>query len=97
MLWHTILQIEALEQELIPPYLKVKMRSGEYFEGDLYRLRLVGDEENTVELALSNVYYSPSLDKGNIPSPSDLSPLTEQIILLKSTDILWLARNDILR
>jgi hypothetical protein len=41
-------------------------------------------------LALRNVSYAPS----GSPSPA-LQPLTNQIILLKSPDILWLARNDI--
>jgi hypothetical protein len=90
LLWHTILQIEPLRLNLIPPRLTIQMRSGERFEGDLHWMRLVGDEENTVELALRNVSYAPS----GSPSPA-LQPLTNQIILLKSPDILWLARNDI--
>lgn len=92
VLWHTILQIEALQLDLIPPHLTIKMRSGEYFEGDLYRMRLVGDEENTVELALRNVYYSPvAPQNGDKPG---LKSLASQVVLLKSTDILWLTRND---
>ena len=94
LLWHTILQIEALRLDLIPPHLAIKMRNGEYFEGDLYRMRLVGDEENTIELALRNVYHSPSVSGS---SPPNLQPLTNQVVLLRSSDILWLTRNDILR
>jgi hypothetical protein len=98
LLWHSILQIEPLQLDLIPPQLKVQLRSGEYFEGDLYQMRLVGDEENTVELALRNVSrrsIPPGYEgKADIPAP-DLEPLPNQIILLKSTDILWLTRNDI--
>jgi hypothetical protein len=100
LLWHTILQIEPLQLDLIPPQLKVQLRSGEYFEGDLYQMRLVGDEENTVELALRNVSRRSTLPgyegEADIPAP-DLEPLPNQIILLKSTDILWLTRNDIPR
>jgi hypothetical protein len=95
LLWHTILQIEALQLDLIPPHLTVKMRSGEYFEGDLYRMRMVGDEENTVELALQNVYYSPTAPPNG--GTQSLKSLASQIVLLKSTDILWLTRNDIPR
>jgi hypothetical protein len=91
LLWHTVLQIEPLELDLIPPHLSIKMRSGEYFEGNLYRLRLVGDEENTVELALSNVFHRDA--NGN--QAHELRPLSNQILLLRSSDILWLARSDI--
>lgn len=99
LLWHTILQVEPLKLNLIPPHLHVQMRSGEYFEGDLHSMRLVGDEENTVELALRNVSRrsmpaSSSRNRTNLSAP-DLQPLSNQVILLKSTDILWLTRDDI--
>jgi hypothetical protein len=99
LLWHTILQVEPLQLNLIPPRLVIHMRSGEYFEGDLHSMRLVGDEENTVELALRNVLYRPTapLRSKSHTSAPDLQPLSNQVILLKSTDILWLARNDISR
>jgi hypothetical protein len=100
LLWHTMLQIEPLQKELIPPYLGVQMRSGEYFEGDLYQMCLVRDADNTVELALRNVSCrntSPD-HKGEADIPvSDLEPLPNQVILLKSTDILWLTRNEVPR
>jgi hypothetical protein len=100
LLWHTILQIEPLQLDLIPPQLKVQLRSGEYFEGDLYQMRLVGDEENTVELALRNISRRstpPSYEgEADIPAP-DLERLPGQVILLKSTDILWLTRHYIPR
>ena len=90
LLWHTMLQIEPLRLDLIPPHLVIQMRSGERFEGELYRMRLVGDEENTVELALRNASYAP-VDS----SSQQAQPLTNQVVLLKSPDILWLTRNDI--
>ncbi|MDX1522038.1 MAG: DUF6338 family protein [Anaerolineae bacterium] len=93
LLWHTVLQIEPLLLDLIPPHLHIQMRSGEYFEGDLDRMRLVGDEENTVELALRNIFHRPA-PTVETPSP-DLAALPNQVILLKSTDILWVTRNDI--
>lgn len=89
LLWHTVLQIEPLQQDLIPPHLKVQMRNGEFFAGDLYQLRLVGDEENTVELALRNVRHRPAGQPEN-----NLRPLENQIVLLKSADVLWLSRNE---
>jgi hypothetical protein len=98
LLWHTILQVEPLELNLIPPHLTVHMRSGEYFEGDLSHLRLVGDEENTVELALRNVIHSHAApgapQKADVPPPQP-RPLPNQVVLLKSSDILWLSRKDI--
>jgi hypothetical protein len=100
LLWHIMLQIEPLQLDLIPPHLTIRLRNGEYFEGDLYQMRLVGDEENTVELALRNVLRRSSTPdyegKADI-SPPDLERLSNQVILLKSTDILWLTRNDIPR
>ena len=99
LLWHTVLQVEPLTLNLIPPHLFIQLRNGEYFEGDLHSLRLVGDEDNTVELALRNVFHRaipPAPTKGKAHTlSSDLQPLLNQVILLKSTDILWLSRNDI--
>lgn len=91
LMWHTILQIEPLELDLIPPRLHIQMRSGEFFKGDLYQMRLVGDEENTVELALRNVFYRrqpAAIETDGFQS------LAQQTVLLKSNDILWLTRND---
>ena len=97
LLWHTMLQIEPLRLNLIPPRLAIQLRNGEYFEGDLYRMRLVGDEENTVELALRSVYHRTMTQKqGGDDSPlQEMRSLTNQVLLLKSSDILWLTRNDI--
>jgi hypothetical protein len=100
LLWHTMLQIEPLQKDLLPPYLSIQMRSGEYFEGDLHQMRLVGDEENTVELALRNASRRPIppdfTGEADIPV-IDLEPMPNQVILLKSTDILWLTRNEVPR
>lgn len=98
LLWHTILQIEPLGLDLIPPKVSVQMRNGEFFKGDLHQMRLVGDEENTVELALRNVYHSqtPITTTEDDGSPDNsLRPFPNQVVLLKSNDILWLARNDV--
>ena len=98
LLWHTMLQIEPLQKELIPPYLCIQMRSGEYFEGDLYQMRLVGDADNTVEIALRNAAHrgTPPDAEGEADMPiTNLEPLPNQVILLKSTDILWLTRNEV--
>lgn len=97
LLWHTMLQVEPLELNLIPPHLTVRMRTGEYFEGDLSHMRLTGDEENTVELALRNVTYSTSLPSLAELTTGQVYPLPNQVLLLKSTDILWLSRKDIPR
>ncbi len=97
LLWHTMLQIEPFQQDLIPPYLTVQLRSGEYLEGELYRMRLVGDADNTVELALRNISRraAPPKETGQAKkNVSNLEPLPNQVILLKSTDILWITRNE---
>jgi hypothetical protein len=97
LLWHTMLQVEPLNLNLIPPHLTIQMRSGEYFEGDLASMRIVGDEENTIELALRNVFRRATRPGPDGGSHSALKPLPNQVVLLKSTDILWLSRNDIQR
>jgi hypothetical protein len=100
LLWHTVLQVEPLELNLLPPHVTIHMRNGEYFEGDLSSLRLVGDEENTIELALRQVIHSPAAPDGVENKDAALPGqyfLTDQVVLLKSTDILWLSRNDIPR
>ncbi|RMF02918.1 MAG: hypothetical protein D6768_07110, partial [Chloroflexi bacterium] len=93
LLWHTILVAEPLKRNLMPPRLKIKLRSGEFFKGDLHSLRIVGDEENSVELALRNVVYRPAPgdSSAEIAGPRSLA---DQVVLLKSSDILWLARNE---
>ncbi len=99
LLWHTILQVEPLRLNLIPPHLAIQMRNGEYFEGDLASMRLVGDEENTVELALRNVAHSPAPPRPAEPGTAspELALLPNQVVLLKSSDVLWLSRNDLPR
>lgn len=94
LLWHTVLVAEPLNRNLMPPHLQIMLRTGEFFKGDLHRLRIVGDEENSVELALRNVSYHPA--GGGEPSAENTGPqsLAEQVVLLKSNDILWLARNE---
>ena len=97
LLWHTILQIEPLHADLIPPRLNIKMRTGEFFKGDLYQMRLVGDEENSVELALRNVAYHANAAIDQNYSDEALTPLDQQTVLLKSNDILWLTREDTIK
>ena len=95
LLWHSMLQIEPLERNLIPPRLKVQLRSGEFFTGDLYQMRLVGDEENTVELALRNVQYQKNGEAVVSTDDNDsLKAFKDQVVLLKSSDVLWLSRNE---
>ncbi|HMR67530.1 MAG TPA: DUF6338 family protein [Anaerolineae bacterium] len=99
LMWHTILQIEPYEFNLLPPHVHIQMRNGEYFEGSLYQMQLVGDEANTIEIALRNVYHSPKPPEpveGEAGTPHQkLRLLPDQVVLLKSTDILWLTRSEL--
>ena len=99
LLWHTILQVEPLKLNLIPPHVTIQMRNGEYFEGNLSSMRMVGDTDNTVELALRDVFHSNTppdrLGEEETAAAEELDFLPNQVVLLKSTDILWLSRNDI--
>ena len=61
-------------------------------------MRLVGDADNTVEIALRNAAHrgTPPDAEGEADMPiTNLEPLPNQVILLKSTDILWLTRNEV--
>ena len=88
LLWYIILQQEALKKGILAPKITVRMRNGDTFEGFLNRLKLVGDEENTIELAMTEVRCYPSTGAA---SPISLK---NQIVLLQSKDILWLSRAD---
>jgi hypothetical protein len=87
-LWYTILQQEALQKGILTPKMTIRLRNGDTFEGYLNRLKLVGDEENTIELAITDVRCYPA---SNTATPILLE---DQIVLLQSKDILWLSRTD---
>ncbi|RME46351.1 MAG: hypothetical protein D6796_09155 [Caldilineae bacterium] len=90
LLWHVVLQDEPLRKGYLYPRVSLRMRNGDHFEGRLNRLKLVGDEANTIELALTDVSYRPA--GASITAP--LTPLASGTLLLRSTDILWLNRMD---
>jgi len=87
LLWYTILQQEALQKGILRPKLTVHLRNGDRFEGYLNRLKLVGDEDNSIELAITEASCYPAAGSSPII-------LTDQIVLLQSKDILWLSRID---
>lgn len=89
LLWYTILQQEALQKGILTPRMTIRLRNGDTFEGYLNRLKLVGDEENTIELAITDVCCYPASDS------TTAVPMEDQIVLLQSKDILWLSRTDI--
>ena len=65
LLWYTILQQEALQKGILTPRMTIRLRNGDTFEGYLNRLKLVGDEENTIELAITDVCCYPAFQYGN--------------------------------
>ena len=90
LLWHIVLQDEPLRKGYLYPWVSLRMRNGDHFEGRLNRMKLVGDEANTIELALTDVAYRPA----DAPPTVPLKPLAKGTLLLRSTDILWLSRID---
>jgi hypothetical protein len=98
LLWHIVLQEEPIQRGIFPPRLITWLRSGERFEGNLVTLRLCGDEANTIELALEDVSYTPTVKAVVRPSevskPPESEELPSQKVLLRSSDILWLSRVD---
>lgn len=87
LLWYTILQQEALQRGILHPKITVHLRNGDVFEGFLNRLKLVGDEDNTIELAITQASCLPAAGTSAVS-------LANQIVLLQSKDILWLSRVD---
>lgn len=91
LLWHQMLQDEPLKRGFPHPRVNIRLRNGDHFRGRLSRLKLVGDEANSIELALTDVYYRPLKDEATGVQPT---ALTNQTVLLQSKDILWLSRAD---
>lgn len=89
LLWHTVLQDVPLKKGIMNPKVSIRLRNGDHFKGNLNRLKLVGDEENTIELAITDVdYHSEKETSGKS------TMLHGQTVLLNSKDILWLSRAD---
>jgi len=86
------LEEEPLERGVLWPKVNLRLRNGDHFEGRLNHLKLVGDEDNTIELALTDVSHRP----GSAHAAADLTPLPNQTLLIQSKDILWLTRADAL-
>jgi hypothetical protein len=83
-LWHRMLVEEPEKFAISPVWLTVRLRNGEEYTGALGSFVWIGDKENTIEIALEKVVYTkPGARKIELP---------ERRLLLKSSDILWLAR-----
>ena len=83
-LWHRMLVEEPGKLVISPVWLTVRLRNGEEYTGALSSCVWIGDRENTIEIALEKVVYTkPGARKIELP---------ERRLLLKSSDILWLAR-----
>jgi hypothetical protein len=97
LLWYSTLVEEPLRSEVGRPRLVVRLRNGESFEGDLVELRLSADEPNFIELALEKVVFQASeTDSSRSASAKGSKPkqLLHHRVLLRSADILWIARLD---
>jgi hypothetical protein len=73
------------------------LRSGECFEGNLVELRLSAEESNIIELALDDVIFKPKhlvSEQNSTELSSKKILLPNHRVLLRSADILWLARID---
>ena len=88
LFWQVILQGEALKKGVFPPNVTIRMRDGDTFKGQLNRLKLIGDEDDTVEIAITDVTHFTADNK---ESPYQLN---DDIVLLNSKDILWISRVD---
>lgn len=97
-LWHRMLVEEPEEFEISPVWLTVRLRNGEEYTGALSSCVWVGDRENTIEIALEKVVYTRSEagKEGSRPKKAGTSTqkveLPDRRLLLRSSDILWLAR-----
>ena len=97
-LWHRMLVEEPGELAISPVWLTVRLRNEEEYTGALSSFVWVGDRENTIEIALEKVVYTkPETEReGSRPKKARTSTqkieLPERRLLLRSSDILWLAR-----
>jgi hypothetical protein len=97
LLWYSTLVEEPLRNEIGRPRLVVRLRNGESFEGDLVELRLSADEPNFIELALEKVTFKASRTDSSRSTSAKVSRqkhLLHHRVLLRSADILWVARLD---
>jgi len=93
LLWYSTFVEEPLRAGIVRSHMVVWLRSGERFEGNLFELRVSTDETNAVELAIEEVTFQPSAKLTSDGAPIS-TPLPHHCVLLKSSDILWLARVD---
>jgi hypothetical protein len=99
-LWHRMLVEEPEKFAISPVWLTVRLRNEEEYTGALSDFVWVGDKENTIEIALEKVVYTTpeAGEKGGRPKKAGtLMPkieLPDRRLLLRSSDILWLARID---
>jgi len=97
-LWHRMLVEEPEEFEISPVWLTVRLRNGEEYTGALSSCVWVGDKENTIEIALEKVVYTRPEVGGDRSRPKKAGTSTQKVelpnrrLLLRSSDILWLAR-----
>ncbi len=79
-LWPEMLIEQAAVLGQFPPRLVVQLRNGDRCRGTLFSLSPVGDKGNTIEFALRDAIYT---------SQGGGDPLQQRLIMLKSSDVLW--------
>lgn len=99
-LWLKLLISEPVATGSVPIRLTVRLRNGEEHTGYLSSLVWLGDKENTFELVLDRVIYSPA-DSGESAVVDKAKrrkatiELPNQRVLFRSQDILWLSRLEV--
>jgi hypothetical protein len=99
-LWHRMLVEEPEKFAISPVWLTVRLCNEEEYTGALSDFVWVGDKENTIEIALEKVVYTKPGTGEEESRPKKAGTSTQKIalpdrrLLLRSSDILWLARID---
>ena len=99
-LWHRMLVEEPEKFAISPVWLTVRLHNEEEYTGALSSFVWVGDKENTIEIALEKVVYTKLEADKEESRPKKAGTSTQKIalpdrrLLLRSSDILWLARID---
>jgi hypothetical protein len=88
-LWHTLLVRAPLLKGNYPPVISLQLRNRDLYRGTLYQLLPVDDEANTIELALVNARYQRSFTVEGRQVLYEV-PERQAMVLLKSSDVLWL-------
>ncbi len=86
-LWYVAL---VEEPHTVPVWVTAHLKTGQEYTGALSRIVWTGDKENTVEMGLEKAVL---FERSSDPEGEDrVVPVEDRMLLLSSSDVLWIAR-----